>query len=109
MLLSLLGCHSKSDVIESKKSGKDKESIQPSITPDPGYHMGKWQKQLNITNKRSAPFPAGDNKAAMNIRESMKNTRINNTTIHKRSTALERSVKYFTGGFKPVSQRQPHP
>ena len=23
--------------------------------------------------------------------------------IHKRSTALERSVKYFTGGFKPVS------
>ena len=29
--------------------------------------------------------------------------------IHKRSTALERSVKYFTGGLKPVSQRQPLP
>ena len=25
--------------------------------------------------------------------------------IHKRSTALERSVKYFTGGLKQVSQR----
>ena len=25
--------------------------------------------------------------------------------IHKRSTALERSVKIFTGGLKPVSQR----
>ena len=27
----------------------------------------------------------------------------------KRSTALERSVKYFTGGLKPVSRCQPHP
>ena len=27
----------------------------------------------------------------------------------KRSTVLERSVKYFTGGIKPVSWRQPHP
>ena len=25
----------------SKKSGKDKESIQSSTTPDPGYHMEK--------------------------------------------------------------------
>ena len=28
--------------------------------------------------------------------------------VHKRSTALERSVKYFTG-LKPVSWRQHHP
>ena len=26
---------------ESKKRGKDQESIQSSITPDPGYQMGK--------------------------------------------------------------------
>ena len=26
---------------ESKKGGKDQESIQLSTTPDPGYHMGK--------------------------------------------------------------------
>ena len=26
---------------ESKKGGKDQESIQSSITPDPGYLMGK--------------------------------------------------------------------
>ena len=25
----------------SKKDGNDQESIQSSITPDPGYHMGK--------------------------------------------------------------------
>ena len=37
--------------------------------------------QLNITNKSQevSPFPAGDHKAAMNRRESMKNTRHNNT------------------------------
>ena len=26
---------------ESKKGGKDQESIQSSTTPDPGYHIGK--------------------------------------------------------------------
>ena len=26
---------------QSKKGGKDQESIQSSITPEPGYHMGK--------------------------------------------------------------------
>ena len=26
---------------ESKKGGKDRELIQSSTTPDPGYHMGK--------------------------------------------------------------------
>ena len=26
---------------QSKKGGKDQESIQSSTTPDPGYHMGK--------------------------------------------------------------------
>ena len=30
--------------IQSKKDGKDQETIQSSTTPDPGYHMGKLQK-----------------------------------------------------------------
>ena len=30
-----------SDHIESKKDGKDQETIQLSTKPDPGYHMGK--------------------------------------------------------------------
>ena len=25
---------------QSKKDGKDKETMQSSTTPDPGYHMG---------------------------------------------------------------------
>ena len=31
---------------QSKKGGKDQESIQSSTTPVPGYHMGKWHKSL---------------------------------------------------------------
>ena len=27
-------------IYESKKGGKDQESIQSNTTPDPGYHMG---------------------------------------------------------------------
>ena len=27
---------------QNKKGGKDQESIQLSITPDPGYHLEKW-------------------------------------------------------------------
>ena len=45
---------------ESKKGSKDKESIQASATPDPGYHMGKWQKH-NKNHKqesRAQPFPS---------------------------------------------------
>ena len=56
---------------QSKTDGKDQGSIQSSTTPDPRYHMWKRQKtQLNIKNKSQMvnPFPAGDNKAAMNRR-----------------------------------------
>ena len=28
-------------LLESKKDGKDQETIQSSTTPDPGYHIGK--------------------------------------------------------------------
>ena len=64
-------------IYKNKKGGKVQESIQSSTTPDPGYHIGKWQKQLDITNKSQevSPFRAGDHKAAMNRGESMKNTR----------------------------------
>ena len=42
-----------------------------------GYHMGSDKTQLSITNKSQEvnPFPAGDHKAAINRRESMKITR----------------------------------
>ena len=33
---------------QSKKGGKDRESIQSSTTSDPGYHKGKWEKYLSV-------------------------------------------------------------
>ena len=73
---------------QSKKGGKDQESIQSNTTP----HGKVTEIQLNITNKSEevSPFPAGDQKAAMNRSESMRITQM----IHK-STPLERSVKIF--------------
>ena len=56
-----------------------------------------------------SPFPAGDHKAHINRRAQRhsKHKTEQKQKIHKRSTALERSVKYFTGGLKPVLRRQP--
>ena len=62
-------------IAQSKKEGKDYKSIQSSTKPDPGHHMGKWQKH-NKTSQESqevSPFPAGDNKAAMNSQENALN------------------------------------
>ena len=68
----------------------------PHLTQDTTWESNK--NTINITNKSQevSPFPAGDHKAAMNRREGTRNTRYKKTKmIHKRSTALERSVKIF--------------
>ena len=77
--------------IKSKNDGEDQEMIQSSTTPDPGYHMRKYQKYnkhpINITYKSQevSPFPAGDHKAAMNRSEGIRNTRhINTNDPHKK-------------------------
>ena len=36
---------------QSKKDGKDQETIQSSTPPDPGYHMENNKDTINITNK----------------------------------------------------------
>ena len=96
---------------KSKKFGKDKESIQSSTTPDQRFHMGKWQKHKHHKREsRDQPFssrwPQGSNEQ---MQKDDKHKKWITQMIHKRSTAFEWSVKYFTGGFKPVSRRQPHP
>ena len=56
--------------------------------------------QVNTTNESQevTPFPADDHKAAMNRCKTITNTSHRSKMIHKRYTALERSVnKYFTG------------
>ena len=49
---------------ESKKEGKDQESIQSSTTPDPGYQWESDNVTINITNESQevSPFSAGDHK-----------------------------------------------
>ena len=44
-----------SHLIESKKKGKDQESIQSSTTPDPGY---QWESDnFTIRQHRREPSP----------------------------------------------------
>ena len=77
----------------------------PHLTQDTNGKM--TNSQLDTTNKSKAvsPFPADDHKAQINRRaqrHSKHKTEKNIKVIHKRSTAMERSVKYFTGGLIPV-------
>ena len=62
--------------------------------------------QLDTTNESQevSPFTAGDHKAHINRRTQRHSKHKTEKTkkIHERSTAMERSVKYFNGGLKPV-------
>ena len=83
----------------------------PHLTQDTNGKV--TSSQLDITNESQevSPFPAGDHKAHLNrrLQRHSKHKTDKTLKIQKRSTALERSVKYFTGGLKPVKRRQPHP
>ena len=63
--------------IKSKKDGKDQETIQSTTTPDPEFTWESNKNTISLTNKSQevSPCPAVDHKAAMNSRESMRNTR----------------------------------
>ena len=69
--------------------------------------------QLDTTHEsqEASPFSADDHKAHFKKREQRHSKHKTEKKIknQQRSTALERSVKYFTGGLKPVSRRQTHP
>ena len=76
----------------------------PHLTQNTTWENNK--NTINITNKSQevSLFPAGDHKAAMNRRESMKKKQeINNTNDPQKKYSLWN----FTGGLKPVSRCQP--
>ena len=85
--------------MQSKKEGQDHELINqaPHLTQDT-----IWESDKNTINhhrqesQEVSPFPAGNHKATVNRQENMTNMehKLKNI-IHKRTTALERSVKYF--------------
>ena len=59
------------------------------LTQDTNGKVTNSQLDTTKESQEVSPFPAGD---------------------PQRSTAFERSVKYFTGGFKPgLTVHQPHP
>ena len=80
----------------------------PHLTQDTTWERNKYT--INITNRsqEDSPFPAGDHKATMNRRESMRNT------IHKSTNDPQTkyrlgpvSKKYLTGGLKLVTAPTP--
>ena len=88
---------------KSKRGGEDHDSIQSDTKPDPGYHMGKWQKH-NKTSQTRAKRSAFSQQ--VNTRQqNMTNTNINNKNDPQKklqSSALEWSVNFFSGLLKPV-------
>ena len=77
---------------KSKEDGKDQETKQSSKPHLTQYNTWESNKNtLNITNRSQevCPFPAGDHKAAMNRRESMRNTRHKNTNDPQKMSRLE--------------------
>ena len=77
----------------------------PYLTQDTNGKVTNSQLDTTSESQEVSPFPAGDHKAHINRhaqRHSKHKKEKNPFKIHKRSTALERSVKYFTGGLKPV-------
>ena len=93
------------------KKEKGQISGVPHLTQETNWKV--TNSQLDITNEsqKVSPFPAGDHKASL-IRRARKHNKYKTEItrmMHKTSTALERSVKYFTRGLKPVSRRKPLP
>ena len=85
-------------MVQNKKGGKDQESIKSSTTPDPGHYMGKKQNynKHHPHEPRGQPFPSSRPQGS--IKQTRKHDKHNaeiTQTIHKRSTALEWSVKLY--------------
>ena len=82
--------------VRKKAKSRKRYNQVPHLTQDTTWESNK--NTIKITNKSQnvSPFPAGDHKAAMNRRESMRNTRHKNTNDHSKNILL-------------VSRRQTHP
>ena len=76
----------------------------PHLTKDTNGIVTNSQLDTTNESQEVSPYPAGDPKAHINIRAQRHSKHKTEKTlkIHKRSTALEPSLKYFTGGLKPI-------
>ena len=84
---------------------------EPRLTQDTNVKVSKSQLDTANESQEVSPFPAGDHKAQINRRAQRHNK--NNQQKHKGSTKevppWNGQSKYYSGGLKPVSWRQPHP
>ena len=76
----------------------------PHLTQDTNGKVTNSQLDTTDESQEVSPFPAGDHKAHINrrVQKHSKHNTEKNIKVQKRSAALEQSVKYFTGGLKPV-------
>ena len=76
----------------------------PHLTQDTNGNVTNSQLDTTNESQEGSHFPAGDHKAHINKRAQRHSKHKTKKTqkIHKRSTALERSVKYITGGLNLV-------
>ena len=70
-------------------------NLVPHLTQGTTWESNK--NSINITNKsqEASPFPAGDHKAAMNIRDSMRNTRHKNANDPQKKYRLGTASNIF--------------
>ena len=97
-----------SDIKESKGAKiRNRYNQVPHLTQDTNGKVTNSQLDTTNESKEVSSFPAGDHKAHIN-RHALRYSKVKTEkyiTDPQRSTASERSVRYFTGGLKPVSQR----
>ena len=76
----------------------------PHLTKDTNEKVTNSQLDTTNESQEISPFPAGDHKAHItDAPKDIANTRQNkNIKDPEKKDALERSVKYITGGLKPV-------
>ena len=84
----------------------------PQLTQDTNGKVTNSQLDTTNKNQEVSPFPAGDHKSHINRRaqrHSKHKTEQNIKNPQKKYRLGTVSKKYFTGGLKPVSRRQPRP
>ena len=76
----------------------------PHLTQETNGKVTNSQRNTTNEGQEVSPFPAGDYKAITKRRSQRHSKYKTEKTekIHKRSTALEQSVKKITGGLRPV-------
>ena len=107
-----LSCHMESMPIKDRRLIKVNKGAKirkrynqvSKLTQDTNGKVTNSQLYTTNESQEISPFTASDHKAQINRRAQRHNKHKTEKAlnIHKRSTALEQSVKYFNGGLKPV-------